>query len=67
MNGVAGARARAKAALSRSFTGTTDHRGYVDWPQSNRVSGVRLEQFESDLRQGDGSELHEDEWFHRGD
>jgi len=57
MNGVAGARARAKAALSKSFTGTTDHRGYVDWPQANLVSGVRLDQFERDLRQGDGSEL----------
>jgi hypothetical protein len=57
VNGGAGARARAKAALSRNFTGTTDHRGYVDWPQANLVSGVRLDQFERDLRQGDGSEL----------
>ncbi len=57
MNGITGARARAKAALSQNFTGTPDHRGYVDWPQENLVSGVRLDQFESDLRQGDGSEL----------
>jgi hypothetical protein len=35
----------------------TDHKGYVDWPQANLVNGVRLEQFERDLRQGDGSEL----------
>jgi hypothetical protein len=51
------ARAKAKAALTRSFAGRTDHRGYVDWPQANLVSGVRLEQFEGDLRQGDGNEL----------
>lgn len=57
MNGGAGARARAKAALNRNFTGTKDHSGYVNWPQANLVSGVRLDQFESDLRQGDGSEL----------
>jgi hypothetical protein len=55
MNGVAGARAKAKPALNRSFTGKTDQRGYVDWPQANLVSGVRLDQFERDLRQGGGS------------
>ena len=57
MNGGAGARAKAKAALNRSFAGNTDNKGYVDWPEANLVSGVHLEQFERDLRQGDGSEL----------
>jgi len=57
MNGGAAARAKAKAALSRNFAGAKDSKGYVDWPEDNLVSGVRLEQFESDLRQGDGSEF----------
>jgi len=51
------ARARAKAALSGSFPGAKHNNGYVDWPEKNLVSGVRLEQFERDLREGDGSEL----------
>lgn len=52
-----GARARAKAALRRMFAGAADSRGYVNRPEANLVNGVRLEQFESDLRQGDGNEL----------
>lgn len=52
-----GSRTKAKAALKRNFAGAADHKGYVNWPQANLVSGVLLEQFESDLRQGDGSEL----------
>jgi len=57
MIGGAGNRAKVKTALIRSFVGATDHKGYVDRPQSNLVSGVRLEQFERDLRQGDGNEM----------
>lgn len=57
MNGTTRTRAKLKAALSRSFSGAKDATGYVDWPEGNLVSGVRLDQFESDLRQGDGSEL----------
>jgi|ERR1700690_2905437 hypothetical protein len=44
MNGGTGARAKAKAALIRSFAGAANLKGYVDWPQANLVSGVRLEQ-----------------------
>lgn len=51
-------RERAKAAILQNAKVPTDSRGYVDSPQANLVSGVRLEQFESDLRQGDGNELH---------
>ncbi len=49
--------AKAKAALRLRFAGVTDDRGYVNWPQANLVPGVRLDQFESDLRRGDGNEL----------
>lgn len=57
MNGRASVRARARLALKQSFSGTTDHQGYVDSLENTLVSGVRLEHFESDLRQGDGNEL----------
>ena len=57
MNSTTSTRAKAKAALSRNFAGAKDTKGYVDWPEANLVSGVRLDQFERDLRQGDGSEL----------
>jgi len=48
---------KAKAALHAKFTGPMDKNGYTRWPQENLVPGVRLEQFEGDLRQGDGREL----------
>ena len=56
MKSASDPRARARTALQHQFTGPTDA-GYVDWPQANLVPGVRLEQFESDLRRGDGGEL----------
>lgn len=49
--------AKAKAALRLRFAGVTDDQGYVNWPQANLVPGVRLDQFESDLRRGGGNEL----------
>lgn len=51
------AKEKAKAALRSKFAGVTDQQGYVDWPQRNLVQGVRLDQFEDDLRRGDGNEL----------
>jgi hypothetical protein len=48
---------RAKAALLQQFSGTTDEKGYVESPEKNLVPGVRLDQFEDDLRRGDGNEL----------
>ncbi len=48
---------KARVALRRAFAGATDERGYVSSPQQNLVHGVRLEQFEDDLRRGDGDEL----------
>jgi len=57
MNDSPSAYAKVKAALARSFPGDKHRSGYVDWPQDNLVRGVRLEQFERDLRQGDGGEL----------
>lgn len=51
MNGTNSARAKAKFALNQNFSGATDQNGYVDWPQKNLLSGVRLDQFERDLRQ----------------
>ena len=56
MKSASDPRARARTALQHQFAGPTDA-GYVDWPQANLVPGVRLEQFESDLRRGDGGEL----------
>jgi hypothetical protein len=47
----------AKAALRRRFAGTTDRRGYVREPHENLVVGVSMENFEDDLRNGDGDEL----------
>ena len=52
-----GNRARAKAALRAKFSGPTDNQGYVIKPEANLIPGVRLDQFESDLRRGDGGEL----------
>lgn len=47
----------AKLALRARCEATTDSAGYVGSPHENLVRGVRLDQFESDLRQGDGNEL----------
>jgi hypothetical protein len=47
---------KAKTALRSKCTGT-DERGYFREPQENLVPGVNLEQFEDDLRKGDGNEL----------
>lgn len=57
MNKSGSAYARVRAALARQFPGEKHRNGYVDWPEDNLVSGVRLEQFEEDLRKGDGGEL----------
>ncbi len=48
---------RAKDALRNRFGVDVDAQGYVRSPQANLVKGVRLEQFEDDLRRGDGNEL----------
>ena len=49
--------AKAKAALHLTFGKATDAQGYVNLPQENLIAGVRLDQFEKDLRRGDGDEL----------
>jgi hypothetical protein len=49
---------RARDALRRRFAGTTDDRGYMASPRENLIAGVRMDQFETDLRAGDGNELH---------
>ena len=36
---------------------TLDAKGYVREPSENLIEGVRLADFEADLRQGDGNEL----------
>jgi hypothetical protein len=51
-----------RAALSQAFLrsnpdGSLDARGYMSDPQQNLVEGVRFTDIESDLLQGDGSEL----------
>ena len=46
-----------KAGLIKNFEGTTDQAGYVNLPQGNLLPGVRMEQFEAELEQGDGNEL----------
>ena len=51
------ARERAKACLHKRFGRRTDPNGYVDRPQDNLIPGVRLDQFEPDLRRGDGNKL----------
>jgi hypothetical protein len=51
------AKGKAKLALCKRFGGVADRQGYVDWPQGNLIPGVRLDQFEADLRRGDGNEL----------
>jgi hypothetical protein len=54
-----------RAALSRAFmrsnpNGSLDARGYMSDPRQNLVDGVRFEDVEGDILQGDGSELHGD-------
>jgi hypothetical protein len=45
-------------AFKRSASGVLpDKNGYVQTVEQNLVGGVRLLDFESDLRQGDGNEL----------
>ena len=46
-----------KRALRRKPGVSANSDGYVPWPQDNLLPGVRLEQFEHDLRRGAGSEL----------
>ena len=48
---------RARRALRKNFPGAADSKGYVRVPDENLVAGVRLEQFEADLRRGAGDEL----------
>lgn len=36
----------------------SDNRGYVARPEDNLIAGVRMDQFENDLCQGAGNELH---------
>src|SRR6266478_2197553 len=48
---------RAKAALRRGVAVQKDAKGYVLTPHENLISGVTMDQFETDLRQGDGDEL----------
>jgi len=45
-------------ALRGRMTCQTDKKGYVRVPTDNLVDGVSLEQFEADLREGAGEELH---------
>lgn len=55
--GAAARRAvKARFATLPGRTPTDDH-GYVRRPEANLVRGVSMEQFEKDLRQGDGNEL----------
>lgn len=51
-----------RSALIRSFRKSAhravlDKNGYVSEPNQNLIEGVRLDDFEADLRQGDGNEL----------
>lgn len=48
---------KAKAALRRNFSGSTDEKGYTRWPQENLLPGIDLATVEGDLRGGDGDEL----------
>lgn len=55
-------RAACLSALSRGFARSTpaielDTKGYVAEAEQNLIEGVRLTDFEADLRQGDGNEL----------
>jgi Restriction Endonuclease associating with ARP len=50
-------KSKAQIALRGAFAGDANSKGYVCLPQENLLPGVRLEQFESDLRRGDGNEL----------
>jgi hypothetical protein len=43
--------------FSEAYGRETDDAGYVRWPQDNLLPGVSLDQFENDLRRGDGNEL----------
>ena len=51
------AKERARTALGNAFAGKKDEKGYVDRIEENLLDGVRLDQFEADLKQGDGNEL----------
>ena len=57
MSGKVDLRRRTRDALKTRFGGPVDSKGYVAWPQDTLVEGVRMGQFESDLRNGDGNEL----------
>ena len=48
---------KAQGALRANFRGDLDAKGYTRLPQENLLPGVRMEQFEDDLKQGDGNEL----------
>lgn len=48
---------RAKAALRKQFADAVDEKGYFRTVQENLIPGVEMDQFESDLRAGDGNEL----------
>jgi hypothetical protein len=55
---TSGPSAAAKRALKQRFPGPTPNsQGYVRWPDENLVRGVKLDQFEADLRGGAGDEL----------
>lgn len=47
----------AKVTLPRSFSGSTDTKGYTRLPRENRLPGIDLATVEDDLRGGDGDEL----------
>lgn len=44
-------------ALRNQLERQTDAKGYVCTPTENLIDGISLEQFEDDLRGGDGDEL----------
>lgn len=48
---------RAKSALHARFDGQIDDKGYVSSIEKNLLPGVKLQQFEDDLSEGDGNEL----------
>jgi hypothetical protein len=47
----------AKKVLRKNMKSPVDRNGYVPWPQENLIPGVKLDQFEQDLREGAGQEL----------
>ena len=55
---LAGSRAALMRSLLACAPGTVmDAKGYVREPSQNLIEGVRLVEFEADLKQGDGNEL----------